>query len=156
HTIFGRVVGGLDVLGKMEAVPTDDADKPAKDIMIRDVSVLVDPFHEFSKRLERKIEHDKSSADLAAGKRKRTAEEEEELKRETTTWFGTTATSVRISKARTDGNDPPNQGQNGVGKYLKKPRFEAAGPNSASEGDGEHHKSKRPAAGYRFGDFNNW
>ncbi|KAJ1898145.1 cyclophilin peptidyl-prolyl cis-trans isomerase Cyp8 [Coemansia sp. IMI 209127] len=156
HTIFGRVVGGLDVLGKMEAVPTDDADKPAKDIIIQDVSILVDPFNEFSKRLERKIEHDKSSADLAAGKRKRTAEEEEELKRETTTWFGTTATSARISKVGTDGNDPPNQGQKGVGKYLKKPRFEASGPNSTPEGDSEHHKSKRRVAGYRFGDFNNW
>ena len=28
HTVFGRVVGGLDTLKAMEAVPTDEGDKP--------------------------------------------------------------------------------------------------------------------------------
>ncbi len=28
HTVFGKVVGGLDVLTKMERVPTDDDDRP--------------------------------------------------------------------------------------------------------------------------------
>lgn len=28
HSVFGRVVGGLDVLSLMERVPTDDEDRP--------------------------------------------------------------------------------------------------------------------------------
>jgi hypothetical protein len=28
HSVFGRVVGGLDVLSLMEKVPTDDEDRP--------------------------------------------------------------------------------------------------------------------------------
>jgi cyclophilin family peptidyl-prolyl cis-trans isomerase len=28
HAVFGRVVGGLEVLGLMERVPTDDEDRP--------------------------------------------------------------------------------------------------------------------------------
>ena len=32
HTIFGRVVGGLDVLTLIESVETDDNDKPIVDI----------------------------------------------------------------------------------------------------------------------------
>ncbi|KAJ1667814.1 cyclophilin peptidyl-prolyl cis-trans isomerase Cyp8 [Coemansia sp. RSA 1813] len=165
HTIFGRVVGGLDVLSKMEAIPTGNDDKPERDIVIENIAVLIDPYDEFSKRLERKIEHEKSSADLAAGKRKRTTEEEDELERETTTWFGTKASSARTdaaaksmladSEASTDSSEPPSQNRRGVGKYLKKPRFEAPGPNAAPEGESEQ-KSKKRAAGYRFGDFSNW
>ncbi|KXS11901.1 cyclophilin-like protein, partial [Gonapodya prolifera JEL478] len=42
HSIFGKVVGGLETLGKMEAVETDKADRPKMQIQIEDVQVFVD------------------------------------------------------------------------------------------------------------------
>ena len=40
HTIFGKVVGGMDVLDKMEEVPTDGSDRPLNKIFIKDIVVL--------------------------------------------------------------------------------------------------------------------
>ncbi len=34
HAIFGRVVGGMDVLRQLELVPTDGDDRPTKEIKI--------------------------------------------------------------------------------------------------------------------------
>ena len=46
HTIFGRVVGGMDILSKIESVKTDDKDKPTESITILKTIVFVDPFKE--------------------------------------------------------------------------------------------------------------
>lgn len=46
HTIFGQIVGGLNVLDAMERVPVDSTDKPKQKIRILDVRILVDPFEE--------------------------------------------------------------------------------------------------------------
>jgi len=49
HTIFGRVVGGMDVLDKMEKVRVGrgkNANKPQQEIKILDVTVFVNPFNE--------------------------------------------------------------------------------------------------------------
>jgi len=55
HTIFGKLVGGKDVLDKMESVPTDEADYPLQEIKMLDVVVFVDPYEEYEKRLKRKL-----------------------------------------------------------------------------------------------------
>jgi len=44
HTIFGKVVGGMDVLDKLEEVPSDHDEKPVQDIKITKIVVFVDPF----------------------------------------------------------------------------------------------------------------
>ena len=41
HTIFGRVVGGMDVLRKLELVPVDKKDRPQVEIRILNVGVLL-------------------------------------------------------------------------------------------------------------------
>jgi len=46
HTVFGRVVGGLDTLSAMEKVEVDNKDNPIEDIVILDAQVFVDPFEE--------------------------------------------------------------------------------------------------------------
>lgn len=46
HTVFGRLVGGLDVLTKMENVPTDRHDRPMEEIEIVGCNVFVDPYEE--------------------------------------------------------------------------------------------------------------
>jgi len=59
HSVFGRVVGGLDVLAQMEKVPTDDEDRPLREIRLLSVEVFVDPF------LEQEQEETKAKADAA-------------------------------------------------------------------------------------------
>lgn len=46
HTVFGRLVGGMDTLNSMERVEVDNKDRPIEDIIIERASVFVDPFTE--------------------------------------------------------------------------------------------------------------
>ncbi|KAJ1951765.1 cyclophilin peptidyl-prolyl cis-trans isomerase Cyp8 [Linderina pennispora] len=151
HTIFGRVVGGLPVLAKIEAVPTDSMDRPEKDVVIRDVKVFVDPFGEFQKRLERKIEHEESEKALKEGKRKRTEEEELEHERNTTTWLGTKV-PLRSSEPKAGPADgsTATASRRGVGRYLKKVHLD--NPKHATDAEQE----SKAQSGYKFGDFGDW
>lgn len=44
HTVFGKVVGGIEILDKLEAIPTDHEEKPPQDIKIKNIVIFVDPF----------------------------------------------------------------------------------------------------------------
>ncbi len=39
HTVFGNIVGGMDVLDKIDAMPTDPRDRPVDDVLIERVTV---------------------------------------------------------------------------------------------------------------------
>ncbi|KAJ2335059.1 cyclophilin peptidyl-prolyl cis-trans isomerase Cyp8 [Coemansia sp. RSA 2673] len=153
HTVFGRVVGGLPVLSKMESVPTDDSDRPTQNIVIKNVAVFVDPYVEFSNRLERKLEHEKERDALSSGKRQRTEAEEEQLERETTTWFGTrVAGSAKGATGSNDGSLHGDRPVRAIGKYMKKPLFD--GPAREASGTSTTGKAKERA--HAFGDFGSW
>lgn len=47
HTVFGKVVGGMDVLDKMEAVESDKKDRPLEEIKVLEVLVFTDPFEDW-------------------------------------------------------------------------------------------------------------
>ncbi|KAF1317616.1 Peptidylprolyl isomerase, partial [Globisporangium splendens] len=47
HAVFGRVVGGMDVLDKIEHVPTGDEDRPYEDVKILRTEVFANPFQEY-------------------------------------------------------------------------------------------------------------
>lgn len=86
HTVFGKVVGGMDVLKKLEAIPVDKKDKPERDIRIKQIQVFVDPFEEYQTRLQKKLAHE-ANADAE--------DEEARLKREKQDrmgWFGPNVT----------------------------------------------------------------
>ncbi|XP_058460992.1 RING-type E3 ubiquitin-protein ligase PPIL2 [Malaya genurostris] len=51
HTIFGKVVGGLEVLTEMERIEVDNRDRPIENIFIQRVQVFVDPFQEADEQL---------------------------------------------------------------------------------------------------------
>lgn len=53
HTIFGKVVGGLETLDRMEKMETDSKDAPKEPIVIKDVVCYVDPFQELDEYMER-------------------------------------------------------------------------------------------------------
>jgi peptidyl-prolyl cis-trans isomerase-like protein 2 len=68
HTVFGRTVGGLEVLDKMEAVPTDDADRPKTPITIKKITIFVNPFEEARKANKAKTEKQAKEANEKAAR----------------------------------------------------------------------------------------
>jgi len=46
HSVFGSVVGGMDVLNSMERVETDSNDRPKEDLKIMRCDVFVNPYDE--------------------------------------------------------------------------------------------------------------
>lgn len=142
HTIFGRVASGMDVLSKMENIPTDGSNRPLNKILIKDVVIFVDPFEEFQtqkKEQERKIEEKEEV-------RRRGGAEDDK-----TTWTG--------KRIRTDGTiDNSTSGEN-IGKYLKAGAVEKAG--AATEADLDdvdtwEEPVRKKAKGANFGNFDSW
>lgn len=144
HTVFAKVVGGLDTtLTAMEKSETGEKDRPVDDIEILDVVVFVDPFEEWEK--ERKQKENQ-------------AQEEEEVKRqggradERTTWTG--------KRIRADGTVESGGGEEaGVGKYLKAMKEDQGKQEDVivAEWDGEAQEPvKKKAKMGGFGNFDSW
>lgn len=142
HTIFGKVVGGMDVLAKMEQVPTDGSDRPLNKIVIKDVVVFVDPFQEF---LKEKDQQDKAAEQMAETQRKGGTDDDK------TTWTG--------KRIRDDGTVSGGGAESRVGKYLSA-AMAAQTPGDSAEDDPaldtweEPAKKKVRTGG--FGNFDNW
>lgn len=47
HSVFGRVVGGMNVIDTVEQVETSGEDRPIEDVRITGVEVFVNPFKEY-------------------------------------------------------------------------------------------------------------
>ncbi|RYP03866.1 hypothetical protein DL764_004845 [Monosporascus ibericus] len=146
HTIFGRVVGGNDVLARMEAVPTDGSDRPLNKIFIRDVVVYVDPFDEFQRQ---KVERDRA-AEARADVERRGGTDDDRI-----TWTG--------KRVRRDGSDAAeaDDGDGGpaVGKYLTAAMTRKKDEDEIIEEDVDTweepvKKKAKPSGG--FGNFDNW
>lgn len=143
HTIFARVVGGLEVLSKLENVPVGADSRPEKDIIIEDVVVFVDPFEEFQKQKREKDNAEKEQEEI---KRQGGTEDDK------TTWTG--------KRIRGDGKVVQPDQAASVGKYLK----------AASSGSGLREVSaasdvqddfmdepvKKKAKSGGFGNFDGW
>ena len=106
HTIFGKVVGGLEILDRLETSPTDSNDRPTKDIVINEIVVFVNPFEEFQKQMKEKEEEEK-----AEERKKKELTDDQKM-----TWTG--------KRLRDDGN-PVQGASSGVGKYLKAAKLQA-------------------------------
>ena len=147
HTIFGKVVGGLDTtLKALENAETDEGNKPVEDIKLLDAVVFVDPFEEFAKERAEKEGRER---------------EEEEIRRqggredERTTWTG--------KRIRADGKVEGASGENiGVGKYLKAAIQGEGGGGAKVEdeivGDWEEIEEpvKKKVKSGGFGNFDSW
>lgn len=150
HTIFGRVVGGLETLSRLENAPTDSSDRPTDEIRILDVVVFVDPFEEFQKQKREKDKEEKEKQSII----KQGGREDER-----TTWTG--------KRIRGDGTVVNDAGAGGVGKYLKAVAgnhpsdADSSGQNDAvaewEETTGEPATKKAKLGGFGgFGNFDNW
>lgn len=140
HTIFGRVVGGLEVLSKLENAPVDEFNRPIDDIVMENVVVFVDPFEEFQKQKREKDDAEKIKAEIV----KQGGTEDDK-----TTWTG--------KRVRGDGTVVHTERSAGVGKYLKG----VSGSNGAITDDGvqdaynEEPVKKKFKSG-AFGNFDSW
>ncbi|THX84702.1 peptidyl-prolyl cis-trans isomeras-like protein-like 2 [Aureobasidium pullulans] len=138
HTIFGRVVGGTDTLSRLEAVKTDEGNRPIDDCTLEDVVVFVDPFEEFQKERMQKEDAQKAKEEI---QRQGGTEDDK------TTWTG-----KRIRGNGTVEDAAPA----GVGKYLK---TASAPPAEDDEIVGEWEEPEPPkkkAKSGGFGNFDNW
>ncbi|BBM97156.1 peptidyl-prolyl cis-trans isomerase-like 2 [Marchantia polymorpha subsp. ruderalis] len=134
HTVFGRVVGGLETLSKTEKVPVDDDDKPLEDIKILKISVFVNPYTEPD---EEEVKLKESSE---------TAENEAENEK-MGSWFSNPSMRPAIEGGRT-----------GVGKYLSSFRkVDTANVNLESIEVSEHKRQKVvPRSGTELKNFSSW
>jgi peptidyl-prolyl cis-trans isomerase-like protein 2 len=139
HTIFGRVVGGMDVLQKLENVPTDEGNRPEKDIIMENVVVFVDPFEEFQKQKRETDEAEKVREEI----KKQGGTEDDK-----TTWTG--------KRIRDDGSVVQAEQTGGVGKYLKTGANTSNGKYIGDEDMLEAEPVKKKAKSGGFGNFDSW
>ena len=157
HTVFGRVVGGLETLDVLENVEVEEQTKrPKGDVGIKTVEIFVDPFEEYSKGKEKEEEASRLKEEI----RKRGGAEDEKV-----TWTGR---RVGPSLESAEGNG--GGGAGGVGKYLKKRLAEADNEEEFEAGEGQllrdeavdeweaiqEPAKKKVKAGNGFGNFDNW
>ena len=66
HTLFGKLVGGVETLAAIERVGTDNKDMPVEEIKIERVAVFVNPYEEAIEELkaERDAEIEKVKEEL--------------------------------------------------------------------------------------------
>jgi peptidyl-prolyl cis-trans isomerase-like protein 2 len=154
HTIFGRVESGLDVLAKMEDVPTDGSSRPLNKIVIKDIVVFVDPFEEFQTQKTERERLDRQQEEI----RMQGGTEDDK-----TTWTG--------KRLRSDGTFVKPDAKQSVGKYMDKDAVGQASSSSrgrrrddiiVDDGDAddvdtwEKQPRKKMKAGGGFGNFDSW
>lgn len=143
HTIFGRVIEGLDTtLRELESVDVDDKSRPLEECRIQSVVVYHDPFEEFLK-----LRSDKEAEEA----RKEQIRLEGGAEDDKTTWTG--------KRIRADGKVDAGDGESSVGKYLKQPAVAPPGGSgeTISEWDEpEPPPTKKAKRGGGFGNFDNW
>lgn len=169
HTVFGKLVGGEEVLNRIERIhPRPGSDRPARDITITGIQVLTDPFEEYQTRLAARLaKRDQSDEAI-----RRRAEAAKEREKDRTTWLGTNlgdkgeSKVAKVERKRKEEEDgglvgrylgggiPPIGGVNvkPVGGKVKDKTEVMPTPPAVMEFGGE--KKKRKVGG--FGDFSAW
>jgi peptidyl-prolyl cis-trans isomerase-like protein 2 len=143
HTIFGKIVGGMDVLSQLENAPTDsDTNRPKEALVIEDIVVYLDPFEEFLKSKQQREDREKALEEI----KKAGGIEDEKV-----TWTG--------KRVRADGTVDHGEDQgSGVGKYL---RNAGAAPSAirdeiVEDWDTYEEPKKKKAKARGFGNFDSW
>ncbi|KAG2449452.1 hypothetical protein HYH02_005599 [Chlamydomonas schloesseri] len=124
HSVFGRVVGGLDVLSAMEKIATDPDDCPVSPITITGATVFTNPFYELEEEERRAeaAERKKAEAEAAAAS--------DPILNKVGTWYSKPGAGGDAAAAA------PATVRSGVGKYIAggmlAPRPAAAAPAAAA------------------------
>eukprot|EP00112_Aurelia_sp_Birch-Aquarium-sp1_P000565 Seg1054.3 transcript_id=Seg1054.3/GoldUCD/mRNA.D3Y31 product="RING-type E3 ubiquitin-protein ligase PPIL2" protein_id=Seg1054.3/GoldUCD/D3Y31 len=133
HTVFGKVVGGIDTLKSMEEIETDADDRPKTKISISKVVIFVDPFEE----LDKEMESEKEAA--------------ESLKKENETTGKVRPRENASSEVKLKAH------HSGVGKYIgKKNEKSKASDSKGNDADEMPKKVKKTSGSSGFGNFSSW
>lgn len=143
HTIFGRVVGGMDTLSRIENIEVGEGDRPVTDVVMQEVVVFVDPFEEARKERREQDEKDVEQEEV-----RKMGGREDDL----TTWTG--------KRLGGEGRNGGVGAGAGIGKYLDA----AKGAGGGEEGgvvveeweEAEEPARKKVKAGAGFGNFDSW
>lgn len=127
HTVFGKLVGGLDSLSEMEKIEVDNKDRPIENIVIEKVHIFVDPYQEADEQLAQE----------------RNDEQEQQQK------------AILLAKKRKEKAQPLTVFRSGIGKYLNTDSVKklAAKP-TVTDDEPTSKKSKKSTAA--FGNFSSW
>ena len=105
HSVFGRLVGGMDTLNRMEIIPVNqDNDKPLKTIKINKTIVYQNPFND---PLPHQIKQEKEKKE----------EEIDRLNKQRGCWWSNTVQAV--SKTTNNIIDDSDANKFEIGKYIK-------------------------------------
>ena len=135
HTIFGRVVEGLDTtLASIEGVEVTEGEKrPKESLVMSEVVVYVDPFEEFLKRREERERGEKEEEEI----RKKGGRDEDRV-----TWTG------KRVRGKEEGDAGP-----AVGKYLS---AGGVGEEALEEWERVEEPVKKKIQAGGFGNFDGW
>ncbi|XP_014205279.1 peptidyl-prolyl cis-trans isomerase-like 2 [Copidosoma floridanum] len=123
HTVFGKIVGGLDALNEIEKIEVDNKDRPIENIFIQAVQIFVDPYEEVDEQLVKE-----RSEELE--RLKKEAEEKNAPKRQK-------EEALKIYRA-------------GVGKYLNPAKSEETSEKESSAAAVPKKKKKIVANSFTF------
>lgn len=154
HSVFGRVVQGIDVLKAMEKIPTDKKDRPVEEITITSVEVLSNPAREAEEAERIRIEERSKERKLKI-----------EAKKSSALGLGTQASAKRVVPSGDSG--PQSTGPAPIGKYLSKAATARSGSKKADPKDDDASASKSassapasrlppPPKKTKFNDFSGW
>ncbi|KAG0147455.1 hypothetical protein CROQUDRAFT_76495 [Cronartium quercuum f. sp. fusiforme G11] len=159
HTVFGRVVGGENVLSKLEACPIDQAtDKPLKPLTIRSVLIFDDPFQKYKDRLSKRLKKELNTFEALAARSKL----KEERAKDRITWFGTTLEEGTGPSSRSKPVATATNSTSTIGKYLPASGINKGASSSSSgekrPGDVHEEVGVKQATKRRkgFGDLSGW
>ncbi|CAG0882626.1 unnamed protein product [Cyprideis torosa] len=152
HTIFGRVVGGMETLTEMEKVPTDSNDKPTTEIKILRTQIFVDPFQEAEDAVK---DHPQIILKFSCYKTNtrlfvihsfqiasdRTAKQDAE------------EAAAEAKKNKKISTEKKKKFREGIGKYIDPDALKIS-PSDEADRSGPAQKKKKVATG--FGDFSSW
>jgi peptidyl-prolyl cis-trans isomerase-like protein 2 len=136
------VVGGLDVLSKMEAIPTDEDDRPEKSIKIKDVVVFVDPYDEYHNKLEKRLKRQ------ASGEYEKEKQEKARLQRERDDaigWFGPNKKKTNTAKPTAS-----------IGKYMGEASKKRDALDDTDNGLPQFSEKKKLKSNGNYGNFDNF
>jgi peptidyl-prolyl cis-trans isomerase-like protein 2 len=141
HTVFGKLVGGDDVLNALEKLPRKDGtERPAKPVRITEVIIHQDPFEAYKTRLARKLARRAEAQDDSKKQPDKTQGDD-------INWFG-----VKVGTG--DSAFGGGAVGVGVGKYLSVKRpLDQVTPGVQVNDVGDDAKKKRKIG---FGNFDSW
>lgn len=155
HSVFGRVVQGMDVLEAMQKVPTDKKDRPVEEIKILSVDILSNPAKEAEDSERVRIEERSEAKKRADEARKASA-------------LGRSAPQKPAVLKRATPSDHGGSASAGpapVGKYLSKATLGSGGSKRSAPKEENTTTSKSAAVPSRlppppkktkFNDFSGW